>query len=69
MVCLSRVCVGKQCHAQLCTPCIVQLTETQLSEGTVLTVTVANGSKLLCNDVCMLDLTFTVEGGAREVTV
>ena len=35
----------------------------------MLTVTVANGSKLLCNDVRMLDLTFTVEGGDRQVTV
>ena len=35
----------------------------------MLTVTVANGSKLLCNDVRTLDLTFTVEGGDRQVTV
>ena len=40
-------------------PCIVQTTEVQPSEGAVLTVTVANGSKLLCNDVHLLDLTFT----------
>ena len=50
-------------------PCIVQTAEVQPSEGTVLTVTVANGSKLLCNDVCALNLTFTVEGGDRQVTV
>ena len=50
-------------------PCIVQTTEGQPSEGAVLTVTVANGSKLLCHDVCTLDLTFTVEGGNRQVAV
>ena len=41
----------------------------QPSEGAVLTVTVANGSNLLCNDVQALDLTFTVEGGDHQVTV
>ena len=40
-------------------PHIVQSTVAQPSKGAVLTVTVANGSKLLCHDVCMLDLTFT----------
>ena len=50
-------------------PCIVQRTEAQPSEGAVLTVTVANGSKLLCNDVRLLDLMFTAEGGDRQVTV
>ena len=50
-------------------PRIVQTTKTQPSEGAVLTVTVANGSKLLCNDVHMLDLKFTAEGGDRQVTV
>ena len=50
-------------------PCIVQTAEVQPSEGTVLTVTVANGSKLLCNDVRLLDFTFTAEGGDRHVTV
>ena len=35
----------------------------------MLTVTVANGSKLLCNDVRLLDLTFTAEDGDRQVTV
>ena len=50
-------------------PCIVQTMEAQLSEGAVLTVTVANGSKALCHDVRMLDLMFTVEGGDRQVTV
>ena len=50
-------------------PCIVQSTEVQLSEGAVLTVTVANGSKALCKDVRLLDLTFTVEGRDRQVTV
>ena len=50
-------------------PCIVQMMETQPSEGAVLTVTVANGSKLLSKDVRMLDLTFTAEGGDRQVTV
>ena len=50
-------------------PRIVQTTEAQQSEGAVLTVTVANGSKLLCNDVHLLDLTFTAAGGNRQVTV
>ena len=50
-------------------PRIVQTMEAQPSEGAVLSVTVANGSKLLCNDVRLLDLTFTAEGGDRQVTV
>ena len=50
-------------------PCIVQMMEAQLSEGAVLTVTVANGTKVLCNDVRALDLTFMGEGGYRQVTV
>ena len=32
-------------------PRIVQLMETQLSEGAVLTVAVANSTKVLCKDV------------------
>ena len=43
--------------------------EAQPSEGAVLTVTVANGSKALCHDVHMLDLTFMVERGDCQVTV
>ena len=43
--------------------------EAQPSAGAVLTVTVANGGKVLCNDVRLLDLTFTAEGGDRQVTV
>ena len=50
-------------------PRIVQTTEAQPSEGAVLTVTVVNGSKLLCNDVRLLDLTFAAEGADRQVTV
>ena len=50
-------------------PCIVWITEAQPSEGAVLTVTMANGSKVLYNNVCLLDLTFTVEGGDFQVTV
>ena len=50
-------------------PRIVQTMEAQLSEGAVLTVTVANGSKTLCKYVRLLDLTFTAEGGDRQVTV
>ena len=50
-------------------PRIVQSTEAQLSEGAVLTVTVANGSKALCHDVHTLDFTFMVEGGDCQVTV
>ena len=50
-------------------PRIVQSMEAQPSEGAVLTVTVANGSKALCKDVCLLDLIFTMEGGDRQVTV
>ena len=50
-------------------PRIVRMTEAQPSEGAVLTATVANGSKALCNDVHMLDLMFTAEGGDLQVTV
>ena len=50
-------------------PHIVQTTKAQPSEGAVLTVTVANGTKVLCNDVRALNLTFTAEGGDRQVTV
>ena len=50
-------------------PRIVQSMEAQPSEGAVLTVFVANGSKALCRDVHLLDLMFTVEGGDRQVTV
>ena len=50
-------------------PRIVQPTEAQPSEGAVLTVTVANGSKVLCNDVRLLEMMFTAEGGDRQVTV
>ena len=46
-------------------PHIVQLMEVQPSEGAVLTVIVANGIKVLCKDVHMLDLQFTAEGGDR----
>ena len=42
-------------------PRIVQTREAQPSEGAVLTVTVANGTKVLCNDVRALNLTFTAE--------
>ena len=35
----------------------------------MLTITVANGRKALCKDVRSLDLTFTAEGGDRQVTV
>ena len=50
-------------------PRIVQAMEAQPSEGAVLTVTVANGSKVLCNDVPALNLMFTAEGGDRQVAV
>ena len=50
-------------------PCIVKSTEAQLSEGAVLTITVANGTMVLCKDVQMLDLQFTVEGRGSQVTV
>ena len=50
-------------------PRIVQTAEVQPSEGAVLTVTVANGSKVLCKDVHLLDLTFKAEGGHRQVTL
>ena len=50
-------------------PCIVQSKEAQPSEGAVLTVTLDNGRKTLCEDVRWLDLTFMVEGGDRQVTV
>ena len=44
-------------------PRIILTMEAQPSEGAVLTVTVANGSRALCKDVRTFDLTFTVEGG------
>ena len=50
-------------------PRIVQMTKAQPSEGAVLTITVANGSKELCKDVRILDLTFMAEGEDRQVTV
>ena len=50
-------------------PHTVQTTEVQPSEGAVLTVTVANGTKVLCNDVHALNLMFTAEGGDGQVTV
>ena len=50
-------------------PRIVQSMEAQPSEGAVLTVTVANGSKALCEDVHSLDLMFTAEGGDHQATV
>ena len=50
-------------------PHIVQLTEAQPSKGAALTVIVANGSKVLCKDVCILELTFTVEGEDHQVMV
>ena len=43
-------------------PPIVQSMEAQPSEGAVLTVTVANGTKAFCKDVHTLDVTFTAEG-------
>ena len=50
-------------------PRIVLTTEAQPSEGAVITVTVANGTKVLCTNVRALNLTFTAEGGDRQVTV
>ena len=50
-------------------PRIVQSMEAQPSEGAVLIVTVANGTKVLCKDVPTLDLQFTAEGGNRQGTV
>ena len=50
-------------------PRIVQSMEAQPSDGAVLTVTVANGTKVLCKDVHMLDLAFRAEGGDHQVTV
>ena len=50
-------------------PHIVQLTDVQRSQGAVLTVTAISSSKVLCNNVYTLDLTFTAEEGDRQVTV
>ena len=44
-------------------PRFVQSIEAQPSEGAVLTIAVANGTKVLCKDVCTLELTFMAEGG------
>ena len=50
-------------------PCIVQSMEAQPSEGTVITKTVANGTRVLCKDVRTFNLMFTAEWGDRQVTV
>ena len=50
-------------------PRIVQTTEAQLSEGAVLTVTVTNGTKVLCKNVHTLDLKSKAEGRDRQVTI
>ena len=50
-------------------PRIVQSMEAQPSEGDVLPITVANGTKALCKDVRTLYLQFTAEGGDHQVTV
>ena len=34
-----------------------------------MTVTIANGNKVLCSDVCNLELIFMGEGGDRQVVV
>ena len=42
--------------------CIVQSMATKPSQGAVLTITVANGSKVLCYDVRTLTLMFAADG-------
>ena len=39
----------------------------ELSQGDALTVTMANGNKVLCRDVVESDLTFSAEGGDCQV--
>ena len=46
-------------------PRIIQSTKAQPSEGDVLSVTMANGTKALFKDVRTLDLQFMVEEGDR----
>ena len=50
-------------------PRIVQSTEVQPSKGAVLTLTVANGNKLLCQDVRTLVLMLMAKGEDRQATV
>ena len=50
-------------------PHIVQSMAVQPSQGAVLTVTMANGANLLCDEVHTLDLMFALERGDRQVTV
>ena len=61
--------VGQRCHAQLCSPPYCTVNGSATIRGAVLTVTVANGTKVLCKDVRTLDLQSKVEGGDRQVTV
>ena len=61
--------VGQRCYAQLCSPLHCTVNGGKTTEGAVLTVTMANGSKALCEDVHSLDLMFTAEGGDCQATV
>ena len=50
-------------------PRVVKLIGVYLSQGTALTVTVANGNQMLCCDVFELDLIFLAEGRDCQVVV
>ena len=48
-------------------PRVIKLMGVEPLQGTALTVTVANGYQVLCRDIVELDLTFSAEGGDRQV--
>ena len=67
--------VSLQCMLDSCTthsfaqPQVVKSMRAKSSKRAVLTVTMANGNKVLYSNVCIFDLMFMVEGGNRQVTV
>ena len=46
-------------------PSVVSSTSATTSKGVLLTVTVANGKQIVCNDVTEVDLVFSAQGGER----
>ena len=50
-------------------PRVVKSMGVALLQGAALTVTMANGNQVLCQDIVELDLTFSAESGDRQVVV
>ena len=48
-------------------PSVVSLTSVTMSKGALLTVTVANGKLLECNETAIVDLVFKVQDGEHQV--